>query len=144
MDKSKQFKEYREKYKEFYYNNYTIKEDEEAIHIEYEFEIANLAKFTPKIRILKKQLKLKETNSQYVKNMVFHIGLIELISYWKATCSPKVIIKCGKINEEQKAWWTHTARAYWSRRFHLPSVGSSLRLKRSVLQIGRASCRERV
>lgn len=37
--------------------------------------------------------------------MAFHIGLIELISYWKSTCSPNVIIKCGYLNEEQIKWW---------------------------------------
>ena len=105
MDKTKQFKQYREMYKEFYYNSYLIKQDEEAIHIEYEFEIPGLTKFNPKLKILKKNLKLKNIETKYVQNMVFHIGLIELVSYWKSTCSPRVIIKCGYLNEEQIAWW---------------------------------------
>lgn len=105
MDKSEEFKQYREKYKEFHYNSYSIKENENEIHIEYEFEIPGLAKFNPTIKILKKNIKFKNTDSNYVKNMVFNIGLIELISYWKSTCSPKVVIKCGYINEEQKKWW---------------------------------------
>ena len=105
MDKSSSFKQYRKTYKEFYYNSYSIEEDNETIYIQYEFEIAGLTKFEPKIKILKKQLNFKEINSNYVKNMVFHIGLIELISYWKSTCSPKIIIKCGYLNEEQIKWW---------------------------------------
>lgn len=105
MDKTKQFKQYREMYKEFYYNSYLINQDEEAIHIEYEFEIPGLTKFNPKLKILKKNLKLKNIETKYVQNMVFHIGLIELVSYWKSTCSPRVIIKCGCLNEEQIAWW---------------------------------------
>ena len=105
MDKSEQFKKYREKHKEFHYNNYTIREDEKDIYIEYEFEIPELTKFNPKLRIKKKELPFKELESEYVKNMVFHMGMVELISCWKVTCSPKVIIKCGYINEEQKKWW---------------------------------------
>lgn len=105
MDNSLKFNEYREKYKEFYYNNYFIKEDSEAINIEYEFEIPGLTKFNPSLKILKKDMNLKSIDTDYVKNMVFHIGLIELISYWKCTCSPNVIIKCGYINEEQINWW---------------------------------------
>ena len=105
MDKTKQFKQYREMYKEFYYNSYLINQDEEAIHIEYEFEIPGLTKFNPKLKILKKNLKLKNIETKYVQNMVFHIGLIELVSYWKSTCAPRVIIKCGYLNEEQIAWW---------------------------------------
>ena len=95
MDNSLKFNEYREKYKEFYYNNYFIKEDSEAINIEYEFEIPGLTKFNPSLKILKKDMNLKSIDTDYVKNLVFHIGLIELISYWKCTCSPNVIIKCG-------------------------------------------------
>lgn len=105
MDKSLQFKQYRELYKEFYFNSYVIKEDEEAIYLEYEFEIPGLTKFNPKLRILKKKLKIKDIKSKYAQNMVFHIGLIELISYWKSTCSPNIIIKCGYLNEEQIKWW---------------------------------------
>ena len=50
MDKSLEFKKFREEYKEFYYNKYSIREDEDAIYLEYEFEIPNLTKFNPKQR----------------------------------------------------------------------------------------------
>ena len=105
MDKSLNFIEYRNKYKNFYYNKYSVTEDNEAVYLEYEFEIENLVTFNPKLRILKKDMELKDINSIYSKNMVFHIGLIELISYWKATCSPNVIIKCGYISDEQISWF---------------------------------------
>ena len=105
MDKSLEFKEYRNKYKEFYFNSYFITENEKEINIEYEFEIPGLIKFNPKLKILKKKMNFKNIENKYVENMVFNIGLIELISYWKATCSPKVIIKCGYLNQEQIKWW---------------------------------------
>ena len=105
MDKSIEFKQFREQYKEFYYNDYYIKQDDEAIYIEFEFEIPNLTKFNPKLKILKKNMKLKSIDNECVRNMVFNIGLIELISYWKATCSPQVIIKCGYIDNEQIQFW---------------------------------------
>lgn len=105
MDKSVQFQNLREEYKEFYYNEYNITEDEEAIYLNYEFEIKGLTSFKPQIKILKENLKFKSINSNNVKNLVFNIGLIELISYWKSTCSPKVIIKCGYLNKEQIEWW---------------------------------------
>ena len=105
MDKSLQFEQYRKEYKEFYFNNYSIKDDDENIYLQYEFEIPGLTKFSPKIRIAKKSMKFKNINTKYAKNMAFHIGLIELISYWKSTCSPKIIIKCGYLNQEQINWW---------------------------------------
>lgn len=105
MDKSLKFRELREEYKEFYYNSYEITEDDESIYLEYEFEIARLTKFNPTLRIAKKNMPFKSIDSVYVRNMVFNIGLIELISYWKSTCAPKVIIKCGYLNDEQIKWW---------------------------------------
>ena len=105
MDKSLEFKKYREEYKEFWYNRYSAYEDEQAIYLEYEFEIPGLAKFGPKLQIAKKKFNFKNINTQYAQNMIFHIGMIELISYWKCTCSPKVIIKCGYLDKNQINWW---------------------------------------
>ena len=105
VEKSKQFEQYRKKYKEFLYNSYNINEDKDAIYLEYEFEIQGLTKFNHNIRILKKDFKFKSIDNIVIKNIAFNIGLIELISYWKCTCSPRVIIKCGYINEEQINWF---------------------------------------
>ena len=38
-------------------------------------------------------------------NLIFHIGMIELISYWKIACPKKVIIKPFALDEEQVRWW---------------------------------------
>ena len=105
MNKSVMFEKCRREYKEFWYNSYKAYEDEEKIYLEYEFEIPKLTKFTPKIQIEKKGLNYKSIQNKYAQNMIFHIGLIELISYWKTTCSPKIIIKCGYLDEKQKEWW---------------------------------------
>lgn len=104
MDNSLKFKKLREKYQYFIYKDYNIKEDENEIFLTYTFEIPDLAIFNPSIKILKKDMKIRKLETDKIKNMIFHIGLIELISYWKCTCSPNVIIKCGDLNEEQKKW----------------------------------------
>ena len=105
MDNSLKYIEFRNKYKEFYYNSFNLREDNEAIYIEFEFEIPNLAIFKPTTKIIKKQMKLKSIDSFQAKNMAFNIGLIELISYWKCACCPQIVIKCGYINNEQIKWW---------------------------------------
>lgn len=99
------FKSLRKKYPNFLYNSYKIFEEENKICIEYNFEIENLTKFTPKIEILKKKFKFKDINSKFVKNIVFNLGMIEAISYFKSTCSPHFFIKCGKIDEYQEKWF---------------------------------------
>ena len=40
-----------------------------------------------------------------LNNLIFHLGLIEILSYWKATCSPEIEILPGSLNKEQIKWW---------------------------------------
>ena len=105
MDKHINFEEYRKKYTEFCYNSYSVSEDSEAIYLNFEFEILNLTKFNPSIKILKKDFKVKNIDSNTAKNMAFNIGLIELISYWKCVCPKKVVIECGRLNLQQIEWF---------------------------------------
>ncbi|MGD9896524.1 MAG: hypothetical protein AB7T14_05560 [Candidatus Methylacidiphilaceae bacterium] len=37
--------------------------------------------------------------------LVFSLGLIELVSYWKAACPPRIRIEAGHLTPEQIAWW---------------------------------------
>ena len=37
--------------------------------------------------------------------IVFNIGMIELISYYKCVCPKKVVIEAGYLDQEQQAWF---------------------------------------
>jgi len=95
----------REKYNKFIYKNYKIEQDNENIYLKYFFEIEGLQKFEPVLTILKKQFKFSILDSEIVKNIAFNIGIVEAISYWKATCSKEFCIECGSLNEAQKQWF---------------------------------------
>lgn len=99
------FLDLRKKYPNFFYNSYKIDDDNKKVYIEYEFEISNLTKFHPRIEILKKNFKFKDINSKIVENIVFSLGMVEAISYFKATCSPHFFVKCGKLNDFQEKWF---------------------------------------
>ena len=93
------------KYSKFIYNDYKISEDSEKIYFEYEFEIEGLSKFTPKHEILKKGFKWKHLESNILRNLVFNLGMVEAISYFKATCSKEFEIKCGRLDNTQAKWF---------------------------------------
>ena len=95
------YKNYRLKYPIFRYKKYDIKELEDKIEISYLYEIEGLETFNHIIQIEKNM----EFDTRSISNLVFNLGLVELVSYWKATCSPNVIIECGYLNEEQIAWF---------------------------------------
>ena len=96
MDK---FNELRTKYTDFIYDKYEINDTGETYKITYYFEIPSLITFTPSYEI-KKDL-LQRDIDDFAKYLIFHIGLVELISYWKCACPKNVEIKAGFIDEEQ-------------------------------------------
>lgn len=100
-----EYKVLKEKYHYFIYKNYQITEDAENIYLKYEFEIENLAKFNPVLVIAKKKFEIYDLYSNVARNVVFNLGMVEAISYYKLTCSKYFVVKCGKLNEEQIAWY---------------------------------------
>ncbi|MBQ2744932.1 MAG: hypothetical protein IJF37_04890 [Lachnospiraceae bacterium] len=102
------YKKFREEYPQFVYNGYTIKEDEDNIGIEYHFEVPGLSVFNPSWVFPKKSpySKTKKfAQKKKFKEMVYSLGLVELVSYWKIACPPEVVIRCGNLDNNQKAWW---------------------------------------
>lgn len=99
--------ELREKYPKFIYHSYKIIDKEDEIILEFDFETENLRRFHPSISIIKKDFDIKNTTSNRAKKIVFFLGMVEAISYYKATCSPNFIIKCGKLNKEQEEFYAN-------------------------------------
>lgn len=99
MDK---FNELRNDYPLFYYHGFKIDDKKEELFITYDFEIKGLARFNPTLRVPKSNE--SSYDKELLNNIIFSAGLAEIPSYWKATCSPKIIIECGSLNEEQSKW----------------------------------------
>lgn len=92
MDK---YIELKNTYDTFIYEGYKIEHIDNKTKITFDFNVPNLTHYYPTLEFQ------KFTITEFTEYLIFHIGLIELISYWKATCSKNVIIKAGYINNEQ-------------------------------------------
>jgi hypothetical protein len=99
------FNSLRNTYKQFIYKKYEVLETENEIILKYYFEIPNLTSFNPSIKILKKSFNIENLNTKFTENLVFNLGMVEAISYFKATCSPEFIIECGYLDKEQEKWF---------------------------------------
>lgn len=95
----------RDTYKKFIYKDYKIIEENDKIIIKYYFEIPGLTTFEPSIEILKKKFKIENLNTKFTENLVFNLGMVEAISYYKATCAKEFIIECGNLDESQAKWF---------------------------------------
>ena len=99
------FEELRGKYNKFIYEKYEINDVWDWWNITYFFNIPWLTEFKPTIQIDKKNIKNKHIDKNFVNYLVFHIGLVELISYWKCCCPKNVKIKAWYIDEDQIKWF---------------------------------------
>ena len=91
------------KYPSFYYKSFKVEEDDDKYKLIFHFSIPELKDFFPYLYIDKKGI--VNNDIEYIEYLAFHIGLIELISYWKCTCSPKVVIEAGSLDDEQIKWF---------------------------------------
>jgi len=100
-----EFRKLRKKYPQFVYQDYSWKTSKN-LNIVFDFRIGSNIRFRPKIVIKNiDQKRIANLDKKVIDNLVFHLGLIELLSYWKVTCSPEIIIKAGSLNKQQTKWW---------------------------------------
>ena len=104
MNLSKDFSALRDQYPSFFYDGFHIEQNENGLKITYDFRIADLAEFHP-VWTFPVATTFKNTDLQTIRACAFHLGLVELVSYWKITCSPNVYINAGAVTEDQIRWW---------------------------------------
>ena len=100
------FQELRDKHNQFIYEGFQVTEEGKDLKVSFNFTISPDIHFRPEIILPNVPLGF---DNQKIDNLVFNLGMVELLSYWKATCSPKIIIKAGPpaggLNEEQINFW---------------------------------------
>ena len=117
----------RKKYDYFIYEKYSIIRNINSFAITFVFNLADKFYFYPKIEIPKKSFYLFDSLSDYsLRNIIFHIGMIELISYWKCVCPPKIIIKPHYLNKEQINWWKKLYFNGLGEFFYLNSINTNI------------------
>lgn len=101
-----QYQKLRQQYPRFIYRGYEIEEDNCQCGITYRFEIEGLTSFAPAWYFPKAK---GDTNiwadDPLMREMVFSLGMVELVSYWKTACPPQVVVEAGYLGKEQAAWW---------------------------------------
>jgi hypothetical protein len=96
----------RKKYPKFIYNSFDFKLKKKGLEICFNFKIEPDIQFSPKVLIEGiTEKEIKRVGERALKNLIFNLGMIEALSYWKATCSPKIEVLAGNLNKEQIRWW---------------------------------------
>ncbi|MFC2102583.1 hypothetical protein ACFLS7_06270 [Bacteroidota bacterium] len=100
------FLQLRDEFPYFAYEGYDYSYSVHGLDIRYYFNLSDRYHFSPTIFIPYKEFFIPEKElMELLPSLVFHLGLIELISYWKAACPKQLIIKPHALTEEQVVWW---------------------------------------
>lgn len=113
VDNSKHYQSLIKDYPTFIYDKYFIEEIENKLVLHYQYRVINSNNdgdiiFNHNITYEIIGESGEHFDKSYIDkldNLIFTIGLMESINYWKTVCSPMFIIKCGQINNEQVKWW---------------------------------------
>ncbi len=110
-NKDARFKELREKYPHFIYHRFHYQWNEKReLSISFDFSIGDAYHFTPSMLLKPGRQFAAFPSQEHLDGLVFHIGMIELISYWKAACPSEIYVKPYKLNKSQQEWWAKLYR----------------------------------
>lgn len=97
--------ELRTKHPRFIYHDFRMVRHSEAIHFEHCFELEPNIFFRPTVQINVPEETSSRLDTRVLNNLAFHLGLMEIPSYWKAACSPTIEVRAGPMDDFQARWW---------------------------------------
>jgi hypothetical protein len=95
----------RSKYPVFRYESFEIERKSSRITARFKFSIPPDISFLPEVIFDPAPQRWNAVPEESLQNAIFHLGLIESLSYWKATASPVIEVQAGFLNEAQISWW---------------------------------------
>lgn len=112
MNRQKTFNTYRATYPVFVYEGFRYEVQSDGLHIAFAFRVedcsgAHPLTFAPTAWVPARSFLDLNQSSDVLDTLVFHMGMAELVSYWKSFCPPRVEVRCGSLDEEQTRFWKH-------------------------------------
>lgn len=105
-DRIEAFNKFREEYPVFNYTGYGYTQTRSSLDITYHFDIPGLCEFHPSWSFSVLNPDAVRDGGDRLNELVFSLGMAELVSYWKTVCSPRIHIENKNLSPEQIQWWT--------------------------------------
>ena len=109
MSNQKKYDTLRKTYPTFVYDSYKYNVQPDGLHIMFSFRMGDHI-FQPTSLFPARTFLHFDQPREVMDSLVFNIGLVELVSYWKCACPPRVEVRCGTLDEDQIAFWK---KLYW-------------------------------
>ena len=105
-DQSDLYHKLREEYPRFIYEAYSYVVENNELQISFSFRFSEEYSFQPVLKLsLPESFDQNRLNDSLFRNIIFNLGMIELISYWKTACPPDLIVKPQALSASQIQWW---------------------------------------
>src|SRR5262245_60204590 len=102
MDETlERFKELRQQYPIVRYDSFEVERKLSGSIFRFRFSVPPDIFFAPEVTFESDTGAWDSVGEEFLHNAAFHLGLIELFSYWKATSSPVIEIRAGDMTREQ-------------------------------------------
>ncbi len=96
----------RAKHTKLIYQSFDYRYRSNQLHISFSFLLTPDIRFSPQIIIEGVDCdRIKSLPQKNLENLIFHLGLAELPSYWKCACPQEISISAGPLSSKQVAFW---------------------------------------
>ncbi len=106
VDNQNKYDSFRKDYRFFEFQSYSFQIKNKNLEVVFSFNLSKKYFFSPRLTFQgNHEIDFEKVDPAALDALVFHIGMVELISYWKAACPPRVVIRPHKLAEHQIKWW---------------------------------------
>lgn len=108
VDNQERFEALRRDYETFTFYAQEVNLDKGALSMTFHFSLDDRYYFHPTLTIPPRTFYSWEAVPQEeLETLAFHIGMVEMVSYWKLACPKTVVVKPFDLKLCQKKWWKH-------------------------------------
>ena len=136
MNGNEKYNDFRHRYPVMEYCGYEWLECEEGLRLRFDLRMGDI-EFHPTALVERRRFLNFDIDKRLMDGLVFDIGMIELISYWKCACPPTVKVTCGSLTEEQVAFWK---KLYWNGLGEFYYTNGIEETPEAFLEVGSGEC----
>lgn len=108
VENQQRFDDLRKKYEQFTFCSQEVCLKEGNLVLTFHFSLDNRYYFHPTLTIPSRPFYHWEAvPKDQLESLAFHIGMVELVSYWKLACPKTVVVRPFDLKLCQKKWWRH-------------------------------------
>lgn len=102
----------RERHGTFHYTSFSVTPDNRGLRLDYRFAITPDLEFSPYLLLPLKDpsLAAETARDPVVQRLAFLIGMVELLSYWKLCCPPRIMVAAGYLSDDELPFWENLIR----------------------------------